>query len=236
METHPGWVPDDDVEPARAGGIGKPARKGERERSTRGDCHSLSPERPHGTTQVPQRLCLTCDRAPPGAEKVASTSCGQQGTALTAQGGDASVEPADQVRALEPVELPSERSLPRARGAGVSIPQSTRSTATTRCVREIPTREGITAPDVVVQVRKRRYLSAASRMVDHQREPEAEFAQPHRRGVDVNAEDRPSDHITQYLRSRARVARSPVQSGEPVERVHEEGASAACRIEQANVT
>ncbi len=69
------------------------------------------------------------------------------------------------------------------------------------------------------------------RALDDDREPEAELAQPHRRGVDVHAEDRPREEVAPERHRRARVARARQERGERIERVHEERSGAARRIE-----
>src|SRR5690242_20571302 len=77
-------------------------------------------------------------------------------------------------------------------------------------------RQGVTNADVTIEVRKWHHASWIGLVaLDHDGQPEAKFAEPNGRWIDVDAEDRPREDVAPDLAHRSFVAEPRANRGQP---------------------
>jgi hypothetical protein len=139
---------------------------------------------------------------------------------------------------LGPVELALERALPRAGSTSVAPAQArdARAAGHDGRVAERASAERIADANVAIQIRQWRNAQRVRLVVlDHDREPEAQLAEPHGRGVDVDAEDRSGEEGAADRDRAAYVSAAGEQTRQLLEGVHEKRAGAAGGIEDRQV-
>jgi hypothetical protein len=111
------------------------------------------------------------------------------------------------------LERRGEAALARAGGARVAVAEAADAAPdrgarhVVRADAEVPARERVADPHVAVEVRQRPHARRVRLVaLDDHGEPEAELAQPHRRGVHVHPEHRPREQLAPGLRGGARVS------------------------------
>ena len=95
--------------------------------------------------------------------------------------------------------------------------------------------ECVAGADVVIEVGEGGDVGGAARVViDHDGEPESEFAEPDGHRCDIDAEYRVCEDVSADRCEGARVAELLAEGGEALEGGDEDGAGAAGRVEDAD--
>ena len=179
-------------------------------------------------------LAFIAQRAAPAAKEVAPARSRNQRSPLGRRPAPAARRARPPARPVPgAIERAAERTLSGPRRPRITSSEQGRAGATPR-ERKVATRECVPATDVVVQVGKRRDTRRTRcGMVDHQRQPQSQFAQPDRRRIHVDAENRLCHHVATNHARRARITSRNAQVREPIEQVHQERTRSTRGIEHS---
>ena len=237
MEPHPGRIPNDEVEAAAQRDVGE-VRRPREGKGPAGAQHAPSHRqlaRPHALAREARRL--GSGRSHALAEEIATAHCGEQIPAPGRAALDLFAHVGEREGALAPLQRALQRSLARSSRPRVAVTHA-RDGAAARAAQllECVAGQRVANADVPVEVGERSHTHPARLLaLDHHGEPEAQLAEPHGGRIHVDAEDRTSEQLASQYRGLPGVARASLQSGERFQRVDEERAGPARRVEHAHV-
>ena len=235
MRSNPRWIAEHKIEAPGRRHLREMRREGERKRTTIAEASERRACRP-------ERLAHRVERAAGGrignARRLEEIGGARREQELPPLGGE-TLHPLrcsdDGTLPFGAVERASQRTLADTVRSRVPQAQGCEARTVGDCsVAEAESGECVSFAHVAVEIGQGREPHGVVAVVlHHDGEPEAKLAEPDRRGIDVDAEDRAGEHVATHGDQRAHVPPCDAERRDRLERVHEECPRAARRIEHA---
>jgi hypothetical protein len=234
MQPHPRWIAEDDVEAACCADVRKLGGEIECDRPATRDRGAFAAKVARHAFEFVEARAHCRAGLDACAEQITAAQRGDDIAASAGNVGESRIDGPSRRVAFRDGERAGERALANSGRARVSLAQTRERMRRARgCGHdECIARERITHANLRVEIRQRRdTMRVNPRCFDHDRKPEAQFAEPDGGGFAINAEQLARENVATDRGGVARIAAPQAQIGERLEGVHEECTGSARRID-----